>query len=360
MDTDLIPRPYEQGDENKIVPLLKAAFEKWPFFDIDCSPVEHWRWRYQENPLNKTNVVVIEKNEEIIACGHNILSDIKIYGKDYLGSYGTDHCVDPNYQGLGLSKKITEAHHELRKKERVLLPYMVTVNPKIIASGARKIAFPHGFPLSVVYLTRIEDINKHIQMKEVKQETLVRIRHILEKTIKSQDIQPNFNITVNQFSRFNEKIDRFFEKINKYYDFIIKKNRDYLNWRYCDPRAGKYVIKLAEDNEQILGYAICRINKLEEYHTGYIVELLTIPDRLDVAETLLLSSLQYFNAEDVNEVCHQLIKGHPYETLFNKYGFHGGEGGRRVFYNYMGEDKLDLEGLSPEKVYFSFGALTGI
>ena len=360
METDLITRPYKQGDENKIVPLLKTAFEKWPFFDIDCSPVEHWRWRYQDNPVNKTNVVVIEKNEEIIACGHNIINDIRIYGKDYLGSYGTDHCVDPNYQGQGLSKKITDAHHELRKKQGILFPYMVTLNPKIISSGARKIAFPYVFPLSVIYLTRIEDINKHIQMKEVKQEYLARISHFLKRTIISQDLQPDSDITINKVSRFNEKIDKFFEKINIYYDFIINKNRDYLNWRYCDPRAGRYEIRIVEEDGDIIGYGIFRINKLSDYNEGYFVDLLAQPDRLDAAEALLLSGLVYFNENDVNAVSYQVIKGHPYEKLFNRYGFHGGEGERRVFYNYMGEDRLNIENLSPEKVHFSFGALTGI
>jgi hypothetical protein len=40
MNTEYAIRTYQPGDELQIVPLLILGFEKWPFFDIECSPVD--------------------------------------------------------------------------------------------------------------------------------------------------------------------------------------------------------------------------------------------------------------------------------------------------------------------------------
>ena len=76
-----------------------------------------------------------------------------------------------------------------------------------------------------------------------------------------------------------------------------------MNWRFCDSRGGNYVVKMAEENGSILGYIILRINKIrEDYPIGYIVDLLTLPERLDVVSDLISNSVNYFDVNDVNAI----------------------------------------------------------
>jgi len=56
----------------------------------------------------------------------------------------------------------------------------------------------------------------------------------------------------------------------------------------------------------------------------------------------------------------QVIKDHPFESLFKKYGFHGEQGERRVFYNYFGGEDLKIGEIPPDRFHFSYGAITGI
>jgi GNAT superfamily N-acetyltransferase len=348
------------GDELQIVPLLKLAFNKWPFFDINCPPVDHWRWRYHDNPQHQSLIVKIQDKDRIIACGHNIVNRVKINGNYYLGAYGTDLCVHPEFQGKGLSRQVINSQPRMRKKWGVDFIYLVTNNPKVIKSSARKRAVPNSFPYGVRYLSRIDDVEKHIQMTDVKHRYRMKAKHYIDRIRSSRIKQPNPSIQVYRVNLFDGRIDTFLEKMNECHDFMIHRTRDHLNWRYCDPRGGAYNVRLAEKDGSIVGYCVLRINKLEDYHTGYIVDLMVLPNRLDVAEELLLNGLGLFRENGVNVVDYQIIQNHPYEDLFNMYGFHGGEGDRRVFYNYVGEDDLGLENIAPKRFHFSFGDLTGI
>ena len=95
----------------------------------------------------------------------------------------------------------------------------------------------------------------------------------------------------------------FWEEIKDHYKYISVRNKDYLNWRYCDPRGGKYFIKQAEEDGKIIGYCVLRINRFEEdYPTGYIVDLVTLPDKFEIVDMFINDSMSFFNNNNVNTI----------------------------------------------------------
>ena len=360
MSEGFVTRLYKEGDEDQIVSILDSSFKKWPFFDISCTRVEHWKWRYLDNPLTKSMVFVIEEGDRIIASGHHALYYVRIKGKNYLSSYGTDYCVHPDFQGLGLSKNLTNFFLEQRDGAGIEFQYMVSTNPRIIESSARKRGAPYEFPYPVFYLTRVEDVNKHIRAQKVDNALGMKLRHYFNGRLIPDPKKIYADLKIVDINFFDSRVDYLLEDVSRNHDFILYRNHDYLNWRYCDPRGGDYILKVAESDNKVIGYIVLRINKLESYYHGYIVELVNCHSRMDVAEALLNSSLQFFKENEVNAVSYQVIRGHPHEALFAKYGFSGGEGERKVFYNYTGLEKVTFESFPRSRVYFSFGALTGI
>jgi hypothetical protein len=261
---------------------------------------------------------------------------------------------------MGLSKKITRAQLQLRIDNCINFGYIITNNPRIINSSAVKKAMPYPFPHRVNYLTRVEDIEKHLKETESEDGYMKRIGHKIDRLRVKNIIQPKTDAIFNVVKDFDERFDAFIREVNQSYDFILKRSKEYLNWRYCDHRAGDYHIVYAEEGEEIVGYAVYRINKLKDYHEGFIVDFLVLPDKIDVAEGLAVNAFRFFEKNDVNSVSVQVIEGHPYDSMFKKYGFHGGEGSRKILYNNLLGDELKLENINPERSYFSFGDLTGI
>ena len=82
------------------------------------------------------------------------------------------------------------------------------------------------------------------------------------------------------------------------------------------------IIKTAEEGGRIVGYSVIRVNRYsEEYPGGYIVDLLTLPDRLDVASDLISDAIRCFDDKNVNIIRTWVVKGHPFEQLFKLHGF---------------------------------------
>ncbi len=90
-------RPYQPGDEEDIIKLLEKVFKGWPLYDIPCSPLDHWRWKYIDNPLKNYTTVALDK-ERIIGCDHTIPQKIKIGDKVLLCGTSTDVAVDPTIE----------------------------------------------------------------------------------------------------------------------------------------------------------------------------------------------------------------------------------------------------------------------
>jgi hypothetical protein len=129
-------------------------------------------------------------------------------------------------------------------------------------------------------------------------------------------------IKIIKLTSFNDDSDIFWDTIKDHYLFITERKQDHLNWRYADPRGGNYKILAAYEENQMVGYIVIRINKIDNEHTvGFIVDLITLPERIDIADKLIDSALQNFKLNNVTTLKSIVVENHPYESLFNKHGF---------------------------------------
>ena len=105
---DYRARLYDNDEDMQIVNLLETAFDGWLRFDIQCSPLEHWRWKYLDNPIEPVLVFVAEKGGEIVGFSHLMPCLVKIGGYLILGSNGADVCTHPEHRRKGVYSKISD------------------------------------------------------------------------------------------------------------------------------------------------------------------------------------------------------------------------------------------------------------
>lgn len=358
-------RSYRPGDEAEIVELLQLGFDGWPNFDINCAPLEHWKWKYLDNPLKMNTIAVVISNNKILGCGHGFNVKIKIGEGSIFCHYGCDLTVHPDFRRMGLMKTLREKKKELRDNYNVHLTYRVTSNPIVIKSWDR-IGRPR-IPQTVINLVRICDIDKQMKSMPVTNAFFKKLGFQLSKLLNdlSNTVHRPYSLkqelNVNQVGRFDERIERFWEEVSKHYDFIVERHRDHLNWRYCDKRAGGFVVKQVEEDGEILGYSVLKINKSRMvYPVGYIVDILALPGRLDVADLLVADAVKYFDKNDINIVNCLLIKNHPYKRIFNRYGFLDSRIKIHLSYTSHGlEDELkDLR--TSSKPHFTYGDIDSL
>ena len=129
------------------------------------------------------------------------------------------------------------------------------------------------------------------------------------------------------------RADTFWDEVKDHYDFIVDRTREHLNWNYCDPRGGDFTVKLAEEDGRMLGYIVLRMDDGGVYPKGEVIDLLTVPGRMDVADVLLVEATRIFDENGINMCSSMLLEGHPYEKVFERHGFLNSRRKKHVHYS---------------------------
>jgi hypothetical protein len=123
--------------------------------------------------------------------------------------------------------------------------------------------------------------------------------------------------SITALDRFDDRIDGFFDEAARPFDFVVVRSKDYMNWRYCDPAAGRFTVRVAEHEGRLLGYQVLKLTEGD----GYIADLLALPERIDVVRSLIEDALALFRDAGVESVSCWMISRHPYNGILRRYGF---------------------------------------
>jgi hypothetical protein len=359
-------RPFRPGDEEEIVQLLQVGFNGWPRFDLSCSPIDHWRWKYEQNPVRNSIITVAVHNNRVVGVDHSLPLKLKMGERSIICNYAADATVHPDFRGRGISNGVIDLSLEMRRKEGIRFVYFVTRNP--IMFKLRSQPYPR-FPVTMTNLVRIRDFDEQIRKMHVNRAWLMKMGFHASKLVnnfKNLARGPELSdpeIQISEIPIFDGRIDEFCRKIHEHHYFMVERSRDYLNWRYCDLRAGSFIVRQAVEGGKILGYSVLRINRYRaDYPIGYIVDLLTLPDRQDVANALIADATGYFDERNVNIVLSIIVKNHPYEGSFGRYGFLNSRIRLNLFYIILGdaEEIAKLDEVSTGRIHFSYGDIDSL
>lgn len=366
MAGEIIIREYRGGDEEAIVELLVEIFTEWSV--RGSRALDFWKWMYLDNPLGDTIISVATYGGRIISMKHDLLLEIKFGDRIIVGCLGTDSCTDTDFRRRGIYFKLRERKYSLLDNHNAEMTYGITSNPILIKKEAEKDPrFPTNylFPTRIIKMMWIRDIDIHIKFKPTENAWLkkigfrtLRLVNKLRYSYRKSHENPGFEII--NVKSFGVDIDHFWEKISQQYIFVVKKDREYLNWRYCDPRAGEYRIKMAVNDDEVLGFIVYQVFKYEnKYQTGRIIDFLTLPKRDDVGFALVDEALESFEENTVNYVDCLVFRGHSHQKILEVFGFVDRREPIYIRYNLSGkgETSLLLDKSNPEKLHFCHGDL---
>ena len=243
-------RQYQPEDEKEIVRLLDEVFNGWPKFDLQCSPLDHWRWKFIDNPPKITVVSLAISDGKIIGSTHGLPQKLKIGEQIFLSIQSVDVATHPDFRRMGINTELNSLRDVIMKNAAIDFRYAVSSNPILVNSYKR--AGAQALPFTLENLFRIRDIALHIKMTSKKFSLRKYGLYILKipnrfKSMKKVSNKLSYDFKITKIDRFDEKIDEFWSQVRPQYKFVVERDRDYLNWRYCDPRGGNYVIKVAEE-----------------------------------------------------------------------------------------------------------------
>jgi hypothetical protein len=285
-------RFIREGDEEGIARLLLETFPRWPFAEIEVPAVEHLRWKLRSHPLAYSHHVVAETAGRIIGLRVFFVQTVRVQGEDMLTFHGLDNAVHPDMQGRGVMAKMRFFRLE-----------------ELSGSFDIKVGGQSGHPA----MTKLrERAGETFFGNPVRQFVRASGTPIAPARGRACDIR--------HVRRFDERVDGFFDDASTQFEFILVRSKEYLDWRYGDPRAGTFDILCAEEGSRLLGYAVLRIS----YGRGYIADLLALPGRDDVVDSLLASALATLERSEVTDMECRLPGVHPYRAALERQSFREG------------------------------------
>ena len=110
-------------------------------------------------------------------------------------------------------------------------------------------------------------------------------------------------------------------KVSNDYKIIVVRDKEYLNWRYVDVPDVDYAIYLAEKEGQILGYTVLKCENQQGLIFGRIFELIAPISQEQVAQSLILRAVEFFNEEKADLVIYRMIGNKALRRILRKSGF---------------------------------------
>jgi hypothetical protein len=229
----------------------------------------------------------------------------------------------------------------IEKKNFWSLNYGVIGDPILVKSYKKRY---NSLPIKISNLIKVKDIELHLNMVNEKYKIFKKYGYYfpnyLNKIKTSNNIPSlNYDLDIIDINHFDDSYDIFWNNIKNNYSFILEKNKKYLNWRYCDPRSGSYIIKIAKQGEQIVGYIILRINRYDKkYPRGYIVDLMVLPNFYEACYMLVQNALRYFEEKNINVITVYFIENSKYDNILQSFGFMKFPNKMHIFYQHLNND----------------------
>ena len=228
-------RAYREGDEEKILPMFNRIFSQ-------DRTLEHWNWKYRDNPFGSQKIVVAVDDEGILA-GHFGAYPVPFYSsasspQNFMVFHGGDTMTNPGFRHLGRGKTSVLSRMFSYFYPRFCIgtiPFIYGYNTATIKKlGERYLGYEYTSPISlfVLYLKRKRSPGTNFLQKWLS------------------------GISIDQVSGVNEEYDRFFDRVCDDYHSLVKKTSAYLKWRYFDCPDANYCFFAVRKWGKLVGWSV--------------------------------------------------------------------------------------------------------
>lgn len=278
-------RDYQSEDEYRILSFYKQ------FNDIEMT-LEHWKWKFSENPFGKGIIKLMFDGEKLIGHRGAMSMVVSVQGKNVPAAIIVNTLTHPSYRKMGISTYLAEAIYEKARQRGIKFVY--------------NFPNPNSYPL---YLKidgwEMLDQRSAWQKQLTSNSTLMMLP----------------SSSIKEIERFDHRVNQLWDKVKQGYVVIVPRTEQFLNWRFTKHPTVKYSKLIAEDkNNEILGYMVLKIYTGGDEVKGHIIDMLCINER-DIVKSLLNYSYNFFIGKGIKNLSCWMPQGCFYTSVLKEEGF---------------------------------------
>ena len=304
------------GDEAQIVSVLETAFGE---FYATAKPVDgpdYIRWFTEAHDSHQSSMEVAAIGSTIVSVTGALYRPIKFGLRTMYGTAGgIGGATLPQYQRRGINRAKGEWADSVEDPPRTAS--VATRRAETRDRGKQQV--PSGGRMDVYLsvqrpLRAAHDRKDGAAIFNVLPATALALWSRLRPAIGGRGAR---DVTVETLDAFDGRFEPFLEQASAAWDVIPVRSIEYLNWRFCDRRAGKFIVRSAQLEDELVGYSVLHVVGSR----GQIMDVLALPGRLDVVRTLIADAVQQLGESGTAAVECWMLREQPYAQVLRRTGF---------------------------------------
>ncbi len=308
-------RLLKKSDLSQLPGLFKAVFD----IRKDQSFFE---WKFFQNPAGgHIMIAALDKERDaVVGTVGTIPVHVSINGRKTLFSQPCDVAVLAEYKRSGLFYRMQAMATEEAVKTGVVGMFAYP-NERVEKITVKMNKFRRVFQIK--RLVRVLEPSPYIY-KKIKSAPVSAIignaAGKLLRVIHRDAARLPKGYAVSEVTLFDGRFDEFMKRVGGRYGIMVYKDSGYLNWRYVRCESLECKVYAIERGGSIEGFTVVAVRD-EDMRRGYILELLTDPDRVDLAEALLNRAVAHCYDSKASSVVSWSKEGSRVWGLMRKKGF---------------------------------------
>lgn len=314
--TETTIRPAEQDDAQGIIDLMTGAMD-WPGFVHRGSKLEFWRWRYASNPRGFTNEVVTVCDGRVCAHAASLPTDLVINGAVHHGAQYSDLLTREDMRGKGIMDGSVPLLHRLNMEKGTEVEFAF---PSV---AGEKVVRKAGFTDLSVQMGQYELITDPDSFFEsVKFGGTKKFAYHVLMRLKGNRVKDDPTIEVREATSFPEDIEAMVQRFQAGFTFVLRRDMDYLRWRYAEPRGGHFRLLFASRGTSTVGFMVLRPYTIEGRTYMDIADLVAEVGDESVIDALVKEGARVCREAGSSVLQIWLPADHPYLPDLGRAGFH--------------------------------------
>lgn len=250
-------RTYQPGDETAILDLFEKSF-------YHRRPLEHWQWKFQHDPWGNERIsLAFDAESELVGqyTGYPVV--FRDHGRDGVAHQIGDTMTALSVRNVGrgptsILARTTYDFYERWCEGRVDFNYGFNVG------NIQK------FCERFLRILRVESVPYVV--RDLRRDPLRAIAR-WERYARGYQLE--------LVARPDHEFDAFFDRVAPQYGFLLRRDREYLQWRYFDCPDIRYHVVAIRKWRHLVGWMVFRIRE-NRFTLGDLLLDADFPDALDV------------------------------------------------------------------------------
>lgn len=336
------PQDLSAAEVDDILEVMSRAFNGGPsWFSWADSPSAHFIWKTVDRP-GVALTQLTEDDNRIIGFSLSVSCRFLLKGSEISVGQGFDLALHPEFQGRRINSARSNPEEQARLNRSSCMTVGLGMHPTGNARRGTGLNTPVGNTLDTLVkpLSMRGLIAGRVRSRSGSAAGESRTRGVMDaqgrrlptllnryrlqlaarlgwSLLRRRKRLVQRTCQVRTADRFDERADEFWVQASEAFDFIQVRDREYLNWRYCDPSGGPFVVRVAEENDVLLGYTALRFDE----RGAVLADMLTLPGRADVAESLVSDAIELAHQHRSPLIRCWMPRVHPYRNALADAGF---------------------------------------